>query len=246
MGEAFAKGELSFTDWISNLSSMAMGLAFVMPQMMSMSKKIWESTAAWRGHKLALDADTIATYKQAMAEKARNIITKMGIVLQKLFTAETWKGIGAKIKDTAVSIVNGIANIGKWIAKNLPMGLAIAAAALPFLLMAGGMAISAASGSAKSEKEAKQEEVSKGTESLEAINENQELAESVSDLTEEYQALRASGESTAEVLEDMRDKIPELIDSYKELAKTMGAHIDTSSLEEAYKVFEKTGDISLF
>jgi predicted RNase H-like nuclease (RuvC/YqgF family) len=114
-------------------------------------------------------------------------------------------------------------------------------AALLGAAIVGG--ISSASTNAK---EAKQEEVSKGTESLEAINENQELAESVTDLTEEYQALRNAGESTADVLENMRDKIPELIDSYKELAKTMGTHIDTSGLEKAYEVFEKTGDITLF
>ena len=37
----------------------------------------------------------------------------------------------------------------------------------------------------------------------------------------------------------------ELIDSYKELAKTMGTHIDTSELEKAYEVFLATGDTSL-
>jgi outer membrane murein-binding lipoprotein Lpp len=70
----------------------------------------------------------------------------------------------------------------------------------PIALLTIGSAIGGFSGGSK---EAKQEEVSKGTESLEAINENQELASSVEDLTEEYQALRASGESTAEVLENM-------------------------------------------
>jgi uncharacterized protein YlxW (UPF0749 family) len=111
-------------------------------------------------------------------------------------------------------------------------------------MLDAGVVGAISSGSASS-KEAKQEEVSKGTESLEAINENQELAESVTDLTEEYNALRDAGESTADVLEDMREKIPELIDSYKELAKTMGTPIDTSELEKAYKVFEQTGDTTL-
>jgi uncharacterized protein YlxW (UPF0749 family) len=153
------------------------------------------------------------------------------------------------MKDVGASLMKFGAGIAALFSKGwagIPEAAAAIAGAAPFLLLAGAAVISGISGASKADKEAKQEEVSKGTESLEAINENQELAESVSDLTEEYQALRASGESTAEVLESMRDKIPELIDSYKELAKTMGTHLDTSNLEEAYKIFEETGDISLY
>jgi hypothetical protein len=113
---------------------------------------------------------------------------------------------------------------------------------LPVAAMVGA-AVSSTTASAKEQKE---EEVSKGTENLEAINENQELAESVTDLTEEYSALRDAGESTAEVLESMKDKVPDLIASYKELAKTLGTHIDVSSLEDAYNTFLATGNIDSF
>jgi hypothetical protein len=44
----------------------------------------------------------------------------------------------------------------------------------------------------------------------------------------------------------MREKIPDLIDSYKELAKPLGMPIDITGLEDAYDNFLTTGDTTAF
>ena len=227
IGSSIAKGEGGFANWISNISSALMGIGMLLPAMASMSsniqalttKKLMENIATSTGITLAKKSKT-----ELMAELAAKRASAKGSEEKAL--ADAMAALGASGRIVAES----------W---GAAIGVALMAVGLisPIIGGIGGF------GSAKMEQ--KQEEVSKGTESLEAINENQELAESVTDLTEEYNALRNAGESTADVLEDMREKIPELIESYKELAKTMGTHIDTSELEKAYEVFEITGDTNL-
>ena len=228
---AIGRGDLTFGDFISSLSSILMSTMMVIPSIQNMTK-------SYRENALAVQAGTQASLIKTLADKA-------AVAGSKIIEAQNQKEKASWLALMVGKLLSGLGGIGNQIGQG-PKGwvtAAISAAMIaPILAMAGMSAISGLSAGAKEEK---QEEVSKGTESLEAINENQELAESVTDLTEEYNALRNAGESTADVLEDMREKIPELIDSYKELAKTMGTSIDTSELEKAYEIFEKTGDTSL-
>lgn len=228
---AIGRGDLTFGDFISSLSSILMSTMMVIPSIQNMTK-------SYRENALAVQAGTQASLIKTLADKA-------AVAGSKIIEAQNQKEKASWLALMVGKLLSGLGGIGNQIGQG-PKGwvtAAISAAMIaPILSMAGMSAISGLSGGAKEEK---QEEVSKGTESLEAINENQELAESVTDLTEEYNALRNAGESTADVLEDMREKIPELIESYKELAKTMGTHIDTSELEKAYEVFLATGDTSL-
>ena len=227
IGSSIAKGEGGFANWISNISSVLMGIGMLLPAMGQMSQKIQALTTHQLMENIAKSANiklTNQSKKELMAELAAKHASAKGS--EKKALADAMEALSASGKIVAQS----------W------------GAAIPIALMALGMIapiIGGISSFGSAKMEQKQEEVSKGTESLEAINENQELAESVTDLTEEYNALRNAGESTADVLEDMREKVPELIDSYKELAKTMGTHIDTSELEKAYEVFLATGDTSL-
>ena len=234
MGSSIAKGEGGWTNWISNISSLLMGIMMIMPALSNMNKLILQSANAIKTKTLTEYAEIAATkiksmfHKKTIAEEKEEQKEKQKTSLWKIMSA--WAGVAEDAGEGPTGWVKAIASA----AMIAPIALAVGAAMFSF-----------SSGSKQAKKEEKQEEVSKGTESLEAINENQELAESVTDLTEEYNALRNAGESTADVLEDMREKIPQLIDSYKELAKTMGTHIDISELEKAYEVFEKTGDTSL-
>ena len=234
MGSSIAKGEGGWTNWISNISSLLMGIMMIMPALSNMNKLILQSANAIKTKTLTEYAEIAATkiksmfHKKTIAEEKEEQKEKQKTSLWKIMSA--WAGVAEDAGEGPTGWVKAIASA----AMIAPIALAVGAAMFSF-----------SSGSKQAKKEEKQEEVSKGTESLEAINENQELAESVTDLTEEYNALRNAGESTADVLEDMREKIPQLIDSYKELAKTMGTHIDTSELEKAYEVFLATGDISL-
>ena len=234
MGRALNSENQSMTDWISNIGSMLMGMGRMIPQLITLSGWLSKVTKARLMDSAATKGGLITQLKKIIANKLE------GQSIGKLIK-EKIRGIGTSIAEFGTNIAN-IFSKG-W--TGLPEAAAALAGALPFLAMAGIAVAAGIGGASSAAKEAKQEEVSKGTESLEAIKENQELAESVTDLTEEYNALRNAGESTADVLEDMKDKVPELIENYKELAKTMGTHIDTSELEKAYEVFLKTGDTKL-
>lgn len=243
LSESIASGEFTWSDLLSSMTS----ILFALPMLVNGYKNLGDQigltdkiqqlfTKSKKASKAATDAEIIST--------------KAEIATSKQDQAADLAGAATESVEAGAEVASAATGVAEQFSKG-PVGWATGIASLammaPLLLIAGTSIIGGiASGSSKGSKEAKEEEVSKGTETLEAINENQELAGSVEDLTEEYQALRASGESTAEVLEDMREKIPELIDSYKELAKTMGTSIDTSGLEEAYAVFEKTGDVSLY
>lgn len=227
IGSSIVKGEGGWTNWISNISSLLMGITMILPAMMAMRQNI--------------QALTTAQLVNNLANQFGITLTKQSTQARKMELQQQLANITGDKAEAASKAMATLANAGKIVAQSW-------GAAIPIALMAVGLIapiIGGIGGFSNGAKEVKQEEVSKGTESLEAINENQELAESVTDFTEEYNALRNAGKSTADVLEDMREKIPQLIDSYKELAKTMGTNIDTSELEKAYEVFEKTGDTSL-
>lgn len=235
---ALGKGDLSIGDVVSSIASMAMGFSMLIPT-------IIQATTAIRNKTIATNNEKVAIKTAELAEKAKITTEEAGIIMDKLKQGESKENIAAAHGEAVADIAAGYAGVAKQAGQGPPGWVTAAVSAammLPVVAMVGASAIGGFSGGSK---EAKQEEVSKGTESLEAINENQELASTVTDLTDEYNALRNAGESTADVLGEMKDKIPELIDSYKELAKTMGTHIDTSELEKAYEVFEKTGDTKL-
>lgn len=227
IGSSIAKGEGGFTNWISNISSVLMGIGMLLPAMMSMKANIQALT------------------QQKLLE---NIATGVGVTLTGADTEAKKKNLRATLEAKAAAgdlaaakALEALGHAGAIVAQSWGAAIGIALMAVGLIApIIGGIG-----GFSAGKTEQKQEDVSKGTESLEAINENQELASSVTDLTDEYNALRNAGESTADVLGEMKDKIPELIDSYKELAKTMGTHIDTSELEKAYEVFLKTGDTKL-
>ena len=235
MGSSIAKGEGGWTNWISNISSLLMGIMMIMPALSSMNKLILQSANASKAKTLAEYAEIAATkikslfHKKTMAEEKEEQKEKQKTSLWKILSA--WAEVAEDAGEGPTGWVKAIASA----AMIAPIALAIGAAAFSF-----------SSGNKQAKKEAKEEEVSKGIETIEAVNENQELAGSVTDLTEEYNALRNAGESTADILEDMREKIPELIDSYKELAKTIGMPIDTSALEDAYQNFLATGDTTAY
>ena len=203
------------------------------------------SVAASESEAIAENVETTATEGSTTAQTAENAVDAAEVAGTPAQVAASGAEAAGEVVEQTANVTTAVTGIAKQAGQG-PVGwvtAAISAAMVAAMLGAG--VVGAISASSANSKEAKQEEVSKGTETLEAINENQELASSVTDLTEEYNALRDAGKSTADVLEDMREKIPELIDSYKELAKTMGTHIDTSELEKAYEVFEKTGDTGL-
>lgn len=235
---AIGRGDATWKDWVSSISSAMMSLTMLMPVITQVITSAGNMVKVKQQEKIAQDAVTAATAAGVAQDQA-------SIIVDKLQHGASEQEINDEYGEAGAKVINALAENSKNAGKG-PVGWAMFAAGLAMILPVAAMVgISAIGGAKSGAKEAKQEEVSKGTESLEAINENQELASSVTDLTEEYNALRNAGESTADVLEDMREKIPELIESYKELAKTMGTHIDTNELEKAYEVFEKTGDTSL-
>ena len=78
---------------------------------------------------------------------------------------------------------------------------------------------------------------------------NYELSDSMDDLIQEYGELNRAGENTAEVLDNIADKMPELISSYRELAQQTGLtglEDDIDQLERLGNLGNLTGDYEEF
>lgn len=125
-------------------------------------------------------------------------------------------------------------------------------AVLAILLVAVIAVVAAMNAQAEAVKKANEETLKNAKVVQEAIDETQELSESVQDLTKSYRELQAEGKNTSDVLSEMDDKIPQLITSYRELIKTLSG-TDASNLEklvdeleQAYNLAKLTGDYSDF
>lgn len=191
-------------------------------------------------------------------EQQEALITEgAALLLEKQKNQEDVKGIGnlllkIPLKKTEDAVEKGgipgklasiAANMGlaasEWMV-SVPMLLIVGILAL---LLVGLLAVTAvvAIASAQFEKQAKAE-YEQANANQELIDSNQELSESVKDLTDEYESLKAAGESTYDVIEKLKEQVPDLIDSYKELEQSLGIDLDTELLESAAALAELTGD----
>lgn len=191
-------------------------------------------------------------------EQQEALITEgAALLLEKQKNQEDVKGIGnlllkIPLKKTEDTVEKGgipgklasiAANMGlatsEWMV-SVPMLVIIGLLAL---LLVGLLAVTAvvAVASAQFEKQAKAE-YEQANANQELIDSNQELSESVKDLTDEYENLKAAGESTYDVIEKLKEQVPDLIDSYKELEQSLGIDLDTELLESAAALAELTGD----
>ena len=242
MGQAVASGNHSWSDWISNLSTAFMSLGMLIP----MISKIYSWTSKTIQQK---QQEKILDQALNKLSKLKKTQKEKEIMLSKVAAGATKEEMEAEYGEAGAEVVNAYAGVAEQFGEGplaWPGAIASLAAIAPIALMVGAAAIGGISGAKQGAQEKRDEEIETATENIEAINENQKLATSVSDLTQEYKALSAAGESTTDVLSDMKDQIPDLIDSYKELGKTLNETIDTTALEQAYKYFEATGDVSQF
>ena len=157
-----------------------------------------KETAVQQGNVLKRIA---AAWKEAMGKDAANFKEKMS-------------NIGAAITGVVKQIASGP---GGWVTAAASLAM-IAALAGPIIGSIGGIG----GGAAEAETEKQEEAVDTSIENLEAIDENQELATSVSDLTKEYNELKAAGDSTFEIQEKLTESAGDLIKSYEKLGTTLG------------------------
>ena len=238
MGKAVGSGNHSMKDWISNISSMLMGVTMFLPQLMSMTS--WITKLTQQKHQQKIIDKTLNDLQgtKIKQDQAEEILAKIKHGASQQEIEDEYEEAGAAVVSAYAKNSQNAGSPATWPA--FVAGLAMIA---PVAAMVG---MSALSGGAQGAQEKRDAEIETATENIEKINENQELATSVSDLTEEYKALQEAGESTDEVLSNMKDSIPDLIESYKELGKAINETIDTSALEKAYEYFEATGDVSQF
>ena len=145
-----------------------------------------------------------------------------------------------------VKIFNSMVSKMGWVG-------AIAAIAVGAAVIGSVIALTAAykkNTAAKLENQQAQAEQSAST--AEAINKTQELSEAVGNLTEEYEKLINAGRGSVEVLDQMNEQIPELIQSYRDLADTLNTQdaltveTMTDDLQHLYNVAQLTGDYTEF
>ena len=242
LSKEIMSGEAGFDDWIGFLTS------FISSSMQTISS-IASINIMLEAHKKKKQ-ELIDKSKELQGEENKETAVQQGNVLKRI--AAAWKEAmgkdAANFKEKMSNIGAAITGVVKQIASG-PGGWVTAAASLAMIAALAGPIIGSISGlsggASEANTEKQEKEVDTAKENLEAIKENQELSTSVSDLTKEYEELKAAGESTFDVQNDLKESAKELIDSYNKLNSTMGG-LDTSRLEHAYEYAQKTGDWSRF
>ena len=185
--------------------------------------------------------------EQLVQEQISNLAKKLGIATDLTATIVTSVLTKMKEAEAAGHSVNTAAIIAETIAQyalNIPMLIFVGILAL---VLAGVLVLVAAmSAYSKSVGEARQQQIDNAKANLELIDSNQQLSESVSELTDKYKELKEAGESSYETFEELKNQIPNLISSYADLEKALGIDLNIEQLQAAYEYFKKTGDLSQF
>ena len=171
----------------------------------------------------------------------------------KLVSEMTEEEIKTTTADTVAKGAGTAANIAYAISMYaITPPVLIVIAVLAILLVAIIAIVSAINAQKAAEEAANKETLKTAQANQEAIDSTQELATSVKDLTEAYNKLKSAGESTTDVLAQMDEQVPELISSYRDLAKTLGGDVKNElmgmadELETLYNYGRITGDLSGF
>lgn len=228
LGAMFHK-TFDFGDLISNMSSLLMSIVMIIPAISQTSKALAESNVV-KGISIALSK----LKKKADKEEGEQV--------QK--TAEDTEK--ASLKERVAAFLKAVFNIGEQASAGPAGWVSAAISAALFAAITGAAIASGISGARQAKAEKVNADLDTGLETLSTIKENQDLSSSVVDLSDEYKELKASGESVSDIFDQMRDKIPELIESYKKLSNTIAGGLDTSELELAYENFKATGDITVW
>ena len=243
LSKEIMSGGAGFDDWIGFLTS------FIGSSMQTISS-IASINTMLEAHKKKKQ-ELIDKSKELQGEENKETAVQQENVLKRI--AAAWKEAmgkdAANFKEKMSNIGAAITGIVKQIAAG-PGGWATAAASLAMIAALAGPIIGSISGisggAAEAETEKQEEAVDTSIENLEAIDENQELAASVSDLTKEYNELKAAGDSTFEVQEKLKESASDLIKSYEKLGTTIGQNIDITQLKAAYEYAMKTGEWDQF
>lgn len=197
---------------------------------------------------VATGIKTVTALKKAgtIVEAASNVAKAAG---EKL----TWKHIAAQKAEEASEMALIVVKVFRAAVDKLGLPGVVVGIALAATVTAGLIAWTTALRSntkAKIDNNKAQSEASSNMQ--ESINKTQELATEVNKLTEEYEKLSKAGKNTAEVLDSMNEKIPELIQSYRDLGDSMPGKDElaldkmTDELEHLYNVAKLTGDYTTF
>ena len=242
LSSAMADGTASFSDYLSAITS----TFFALPMIITPISQV----VGWLGkYKKAQAAVTGEEKKNILVKTAKAIVTKLSKKATQEETKEEEKNIKAKNKGNASILTRIFFNIAEDGSKG-PKGWVIAAASAAIVAALIGAAIAVSAG--KKEEAQEEETVETNTENLEAIEETQELSGSVKDLTSEYKKLSESGESVTDIIDQMNEKVPELIQNYKDLGEQLGGTTKedieglTEELERLYEVGKITGDFTEF
>lgn len=243
LSSSIANGTAGFSDYLSAVVSVVFGMAQLfsaIPQVIDLTKK------------LAL------AEKASTGEKKKNIVTTLAQTISNKLNAKSKKESGKASDEEgkkdkaslAPKLAKIFANIAESASKG-PAGWVIAAISAGIVAALIGAAVAVSAGNKKAEVQ-EEETFETNTENLEAIKENQELAGSVKDLTSEYKKLSESGESVTDIIDQMNEKIPELIQNYKDLGEQLGGTTKedieglAEELERLYEVGKITGDFTEF
>ena len=243
LSDSIKEGNVSFSDIMSSVSSFSMGMLSLLPvcgKVFNFVKQgIMKNRAEWA-----------VAHQEKLSQDQKEIVSAY-LTAKKEMQAAKESGNAQQIENAKVQLSNAMAavsGVGKQIGMG-PVGWATAAATIAMLVPIFG-SIFPNVGKSKAEKQEEEKEelsesIDKTQTEISKINEVQDAASGVSELTDEYIRLKNAGESTADTIKSMKDQIPGLIEQYKELADTL-KDPDLQRLvlryEMEYEEFLKTGD----
>lgn len=253
----------------ANVSSLLMGASMAIPALLNVIKmlasgfgnvalKIGEANAAKilsnNIDKATIGQQSLQIINQGLlngltdaeieAQLAANLVEQTGISTDAAATAASNLLATAKLGEAGATSVNTgavFANAAAWYAHPIMWIVAIILAVIAAIVLLATVLIN---NNNKAVQEAAQKAGEHATAMQEQIDTTQELASELSKLVDEYEKLRKSGGDTTEALNKIKEKMPEVIQSYKDLAKELSGEVKTQ-LDEAITKLEYLGELGL-
>lgn len=252
-------GNASWQDYLSAIVSVGSGIAQTIGSMVQFSEILTKNTEAAQGDIDAKKRQTDASKEKELQDASEHAedmkgpaIDSANVVSDTMRTQAEEKNQKKRAKFNLKEKMSNIGTAISGIVKQLgsgPAGWATAIISIAAIASIAGPILGSlgiGGGMSEEEKEENSETVQKSTENVKTINKNQEMSKSVDDLTDKYQALKAAGESTKDTFSKLQEQMPALIQSYEDLENQLNMDIDTTGLERAMEIFERTGDLTLW
>ena len=240
--EAALEGDLSLSSLLSSVMSIGFGLLTLIPIFGKISTLMSDVYIKQQIKSIKLSELGVEQDNKETRTKLKNMVYEV-MMLKQQGTAEEY--------EQKKSEARGLKKIAFQIAEQAaagPYGWATAALSAAAVMAIIGVSIGVGVNKGRAKKQENQKEdaskkVEESKETLEEIDELQELNETVLELAESYDRLRSSGKGYLDILKQMKEEVPDLIEKYEDLQDKTGVDMGLQALRNAWNTFVETGKV---